>query len=284
VGLNALTEEEEKFHFKMWAINKSPLIIGAILDDNFPAWSLNTLSKKEIIDINQDPDGKAAQLVYRNTEEEWDVWLGDLSGGKKVFGIANWKNENRNIEFDLRKLAIRSANVRDPWTPRDLGRRGAANRIGLNAHELKLWILSDIEVTPSPKSTGYHDAANATITGSARLTPDLRNNGHRIGFIGKGSTATFHYVMATSPGKKMLVLNFVNFDVDYSRGNTRNVNIQVNSGKPQKLTVPLSGQSWQEAGRLTFEVNGFKTGDNDIVLSGFGDYWAPDVIGLEVVE
>jgi alpha-galactosidase len=268
----------------MWAINKSPLIIGAVLDDKFPDYSLETLSKKEIIAINQDPDGKAAQLVLRNTEEEWDVWLGDLTGGNKVFGIANWKNENRNIEFDLHKLGIKSAKVKDPWTPQDLGRRDSINSFDLNAHELKLWVLSDIEAIQSPKSTGYHGAVTATITGSATIASDPKNGGSRIGFLGKGSTTTFRSVKATTPGRKMFALTFVNFDVDYSRANTRNINVQVNGGAPQKLTVPLSGQSWLEAGRLTFEVDGFKAGDNDIFLSGFGDYWAPDVVGLEVLE
>lgn len=113
-GKLVLTPEQEKFHFKMWAINKSPLIIGAILDE-MPQDSLETLKKKEIIAINQDPLGKAARLVQRYTEEQYDIWLGDLSGNKKVLGVANWKGEDRNINFDLRTIGIEAADVRDPW-------------------------------------------------------------------------------------------------------------------------------------------------------------------------
>jgi hypothetical protein len=72
VGLNALSIEEEKFHFGMWAVNKSPLIIGAALDpDRLNKASLEILSNKEIIAINQDSLAKQAQLVRRNTEDEW---------------------------------------------------------------------------------------------------------------------------------------------------------------------------------------------------------------------
>jgi hypothetical protein len=72
VGLNALSIEEEKFHFGMWAINKSPLIIGAALDPGrLNKASLEILLKKEIIAINQDSLAKQAQLVRRNTEDEW---------------------------------------------------------------------------------------------------------------------------------------------------------------------------------------------------------------------
>jgi hypothetical protein len=57
----------------MWAINKSPLIIGAALDPKrLSKASLDILSNKEIIAINQDSLAKQAQLVRRNTEDEWD--------------------------------------------------------------------------------------------------------------------------------------------------------------------------------------------------------------------
>jgi hypothetical protein len=59
-------------NFGMWAINKSPLIIGAALDPGrLNKASLEILLKKEIIAINQDSLAKQAQLVRRNTEDEW---------------------------------------------------------------------------------------------------------------------------------------------------------------------------------------------------------------------
>lgn len=271
----------------MWAINKSPLIIGAILDDSFPKHSLETLSKKEIIAINQDPNGKPANLVRRYAEE-WDVWHGELSGGKQVLGIANWKAQNRNVQFDLRSMGIESADVRDPWTPQDMGRRSGLQTFDLNAHELKLWVLSNIEMTKTPpSSTGYHHAVDGTLTGSAKsdyCTGSDCKYGSRVRYLGRGSTATYSSVSAKTPGTKVMGIDFVNFD--HSDNNIRKINIAINSASSKSWAVPLSGQSWNEYTRLNIEIDGFKDGANTVVFSGVGDDdgWAPDVVGFDVYE
>jgi hypothetical protein len=65
----------------MWAINKSPLIIGAALDpERISQSSLAIMENKEVIAINQDALAQQAMLVRRDTEEEWDIWMGKLSG------------------------------------------------------------------------------------------------------------------------------------------------------------------------------------------------------------
>lgn len=100
----------------MWAINKSPLIIGAALgQDRLSTTSLAIISNEEIIAINQDAFAKQAQLVCRYTEEEWDVWLGELSGARKVLGVANWKNESQRVDIDLASLGVAAAQARDVW-------------------------------------------------------------------------------------------------------------------------------------------------------------------------
>jgi hypothetical protein len=79
VGLNVLSADEERFHFGMWAINKSPLVIGAALDvARLSKTSLAILSNKEVIAINQDSLAKQAQLARRYSEDQWDMWMGEL--------------------------------------------------------------------------------------------------------------------------------------------------------------------------------------------------------------
>ena len=59
VGLHALSAEEERFHFSMWAINKSPLMLGGPVDPNLAGQaSIDILLNEEIIAINQDALGK----------------------------------------------------------------------------------------------------------------------------------------------------------------------------------------------------------------------------------
>jgi alpha-galactosidase len=92
VGNRKLTENQERLHFGLWAIAKSPLIIGADLN-NIPAASLNILKNKGIIDINQDRLGVPAQPFVPPGQPQpvngqiYPYWAGPLSDGV-VIGLS----------------------------------------------------------------------------------------------------------------------------------------------------------------------------------------------------
>ena len=295
VGLNALSLEEERFHFGMWAINKSPLIIGAVLSSpSLSPASVKILSNKEVIAINQDPLAKQAQLVQRHTEEEWDIWLGDLSGNRKVLAIANWRNGTQSVAVDLKSLGIASATARDVWAATDLGSIKGVQNVKLAGHELKLWVLSNLS-SSSLQSAGYHSAANATIQGSARLVScgnqQCAPTGKKVGNIGAGSSVTFGAVNVKSAGKKFVGVDFINYDYAFETAwdqgsNTRNMTISVNGGKAKRWAFPLSGGDWFESERLQIEVDGFLAGGgNNVTFRSSGaDIWAPDFVGFEIFE
>lgn len=297
VGLNALSEEEERFHFGMWAINKSPLIIGAAVDpEKLNKHSLDIMSNTEVIALNQDPLAKQAQLVRRYTEEECDIWLGELSGFRQIIGVANWKNDSQSVEIDLASLGIASAQVRDVWAAKDLGSVEGIQKLDLAGHELRLWLVSNATVAAPLKSSGYHPASNATLTGPATVTACSSGTclpvGSKVGNIALGSDITFHGISASSSGKKMLGVDFVNYDYAFTTAwgwgdNARNATIAVNGGEAKRWAFPLSGGNWEESGRLVIEADGFAQGPNNtVVISGFGNAtsWAPDFVGLEVLE
>jgi|SRR5690242_20433868 len=297
VGLNALSEEEERFHFGMWAINKSPLIIGAAVDpEKLNKHSLEIMSNKEVIAINQDPLAKQAQLVRRHTEEEFDIWLGELSGSRQILGVANWRNESQSAEVDLRSFGIGSAQVRDVWAAKDLGVVEGTQKIDLAAHELRLWLISGAAAAEPLKSTGYHAAANATLTGSAKVVSCSSGTclptGSKVGDIALGSSMTFSNIVASSSGKKALGIDFVNYDYAFTTAwdwgdNARNATIAVNGGAAKRWAFPLSGGNWEESDRLIIEADGFVEGSNNtVVFGGFGNAasWAPDFVGFDVLE
>ena len=297
VGLNALSEEEERFHFGMWAINKSPLIIGAAVDPKkLNQHSLDIMSNKEIISINQDPLAKQAQLVRRYTEEEYDIWLGELSGSRQVLGVANWRNDSQSVEINFASLGIDSAEVRDVWAVKNLGVVNGTQKLDLSGHELRLWVISNATAAAPLKSTGYHFAPNATLGGSAKLTPCSSGTclpaGSKVGNIALGSGATFYNVAASSAGKKTLGVDFVNYDYAFTTAwewgdNARNATIAVNGRTAKRWAFPLSGGDWEESGRLIIEADGFLEGSNNtVVFGGFGNAssWAPDFVGFEVLE
>lgn len=293
VGLNALSIEEERFHFGMWAINKSPLVIGAALNSpSLSKDSINIMSNKEVIAINQDSLAKQARLVRRFTEEEWDIWLGDLSGDRKVLAIANWKGQAQNVMVDLNSLGIASANVRDVWAASDLGSKTGTQSISLKGHELRIWILSSISAT-SLRSAGYYSGADATLGGSARLNTcgdkQCLPTGRKITDIGSNASASFRNVKVASKGKKLVGVDFVNYDYAFTTAwglgtNTRNMTISVNGGKEKRWAFPLSGGNWFESDRLMIEVDGFVAGGNNVTFKAYAGASAPDLVGLEVFE
>jgi alpha-galactosidase len=296
VGLNALSLEEERFHFSMWAINKSPLIIGAVMDPKkLSNASLAILSNKEVIAINQDAFAKQAQLVRRYTEEEYDIWLGELSGSRKVLGIANWKNASQSVDVDLRNLGIAKASGRDVWAAKELGiNLSGTQKIHLAPHEMKLWLLSNITTAPPLKSTGYHAATAATLSGPVTVATKCGMSqclpvGSKVGNITANTSLTFTNITTTTPGKKTLAIDFINYDYAFSTAwawgtNTRNLTVSVNGGTAKRWAFPLSGGDWWESGRLEVEVLGFRRGANRVVVGGVKGEYAPDLVGVEVLE
>lgn len=306
VGLGGLTTQEEQFHFGLWSVLKSPLLIGAELASNStPASSLAILSNEEVIAIDQDPLGEAAELVLRYTEEEWDLWAGNLSDNRKVIGIANWLNESQTVSLDLAStLGFASADeVRDVWGATDLGSvdfilDDNMREVQLEAHELRIWVLTEVEVDESLRfeSSGYyavHDEDSVTISGPAYLEDcqPCAPEGNVVRDIGPEAKVRFEGVTVSSDGSKFVGVDFVNYDYAFHSAwglgtNTRNMTIAVNNNEPKRWAFPLSGNNWSESGRILIELEGFEEGEeNEVVFGGIpGNTWAPDLVGFELFE
>lgn len=307
VGLKALSTEEEKFHFGMWAINKSPLVVGAPMNTSLTSSSsLDILTSADVIALNQDSLANQARLVRRYTTEQYDVWAGELSDARIVLGLANWYNGSQTITVSLpADLGIASASARDAWTGEDLGTISDSYTTTLAGHELHLLVLSDIAnaTAGTQTSAGYYAAAeDATLSGAAAVVTCSSSQclpvGTKVGDIGEGQSAaavTFSNVTASSAGTKLLGVDFINYDVALATAwalgdNTRNMTIAVNqasSADGTRFAFPLSGGDWYDSDRLYVYVDGFVAGDaNEVVFTAYGDdaTWAPDLVGFEVFE
>lgn len=280
----------------MWAIFKSPLLIGAIIDrEQTPEESLDILGNKEVIAINQDPLAKPAELVRRYTEEEYDILAGELSEDRLVVGIANWKNDSQTIELDLSSVGIESANARDVWASSDLGMLSGTQEFDLSGHELKLFVLSDISPSEEQLSSGYYTAADASLEGSARVETcdedECVPTGSKVGNISDDSSITFSSVNGSDGGKKLVGVDYINYDYAFTTAwdlgsNIRNMTVAINGGEPKRWAFPLSGSDWYETGRMMIEVDGFNEGkENEVVFGGApGSDFAPDLVGFEIFE
>ncbi|KAG7116246.1 Alpha-galactosidase D like protein [Verticillium longisporum] len=292
IGLGALSYEEERFHFGFWSLMKSPLFIGGVMDRaEIPAESLKIMSNEEAIAINQDPLAKAAELVIRYTVEEWDIWAGELSGGRKALGIANWKNETQTVNVNLSLIGVASAKTRDVWAHAD-GAIAGTQEVKLAPHELRLLVLSDIEETAAPKEADYYSIVNATLAGGARLVdcqPDeCAPVQKKAGNIGGDASVTFRGVSAPSDGALRVGVDFINYDYHHTIGdwesNSRNLTVSVNQADGKRWAFPLAGGDWFETGRLLIELDGFVAGDeNEVVFTApTQGRFAPDLVGFAI--
>jgi len=103
IGNGGLSEAEERAHFGLWAIAKSPIIIGTNLA-NIKTSSLNILKNSAIIAINQDSLGKAAKYFTPSGQSGpgnslYPYWAGPLSDGVVVGIVASNGALNYNVNF-----------------------------------------------------------------------------------------------------------------------------------------------------------------------------------------
>ncbi|KAL2784626.1 glycoside hydrolase superfamily [Aspergillus keveii] len=116
VGLDGvLSVPEEQTHFSLWAVLKSPLVIGAAIA-GMRAESLEILRNEDVIAFNQDTVGESARLRRRWSDAGYEVWSGPLEGDRVVAALINWSDEERELTLDLPDVGLQFAGgVRNIW-------------------------------------------------------------------------------------------------------------------------------------------------------------------------
>jgi alpha-galactosidase len=114
-----LTPNEQYTHVSLWCLLAAPLIFSGDITRLDP-FTLSLLTNDEVIDVDQDSLGQAAQRITINGTSE--VWARDLEDGAKAVGLFNRGNVETNITLKWSDLGInRSGQVRDLWRQKDLG-------------------------------------------------------------------------------------------------------------------------------------------------------------------
>lgn len=119
VGNDVFTIPEEQTHFSLWAIIKSPLVIGAALKDsktNINAGSLAILKNPSVINYNKDSLSIAAGFRRRWTEEGYELWGGPLSGNRFVAAVINLFDTPQELTLNLPDVGFQTAGtLNDIW-------------------------------------------------------------------------------------------------------------------------------------------------------------------------
>ena len=122
---NGMTNTEDKSHFTLWSMMASPLFAGNDLRI-MKSETLNILTNKEIIAINQDALG--IQGFKYQSENGVDVWVKPLFDENWAVVFLNRSDKTQKINFDWKKhiiedndfkfilnLTSQKYNVRDLW-------------------------------------------------------------------------------------------------------------------------------------------------------------------------
>jgi alpha-galactosidase len=124
VGNGGMNDDEYRTHMSLWAILAAPLIAGNDLAKMTP-YTLELLTNREVIAIDQDPLGKQGHRVTQ--EGPFEVWMKPLADGSKAVGLFNRQRTTEQLSVDFAALGITGeVTVRDLWLKKDLGTfRGA---------------------------------------------------------------------------------------------------------------------------------------------------------------
>ena len=143
---NGMTNTEDKSHFTLWSMMASPLFAGNDLRI-MKSETLNILTNKEIIAINQDALG--IQGFKYQSENGVDVWVKPLFDENWAVVFLNRSDKTQKINFDWKKhiiedndfkfilnLTSQKYNVRDLWEHINLGNTNKIKQKELAPHDV----------------------------------------------------------------------------------------------------------------------------------------------------
>jgi alpha-galactosidase len=134
------TPDEQRTLMTLWSIARSPLIMGGDLR-HLDAATLALLTNREVLAVNQaSRDNRPLHLI-----EEVRTWTARAETGEArylaMFNISD-KGDSKPVSFDLSRLGLKSAKVRDLWAQRDLGTSQGRVSATLAPHASLLYSLT----------------------------------------------------------------------------------------------------------------------------------------------
>lgn len=128
------TEDEQYTMMSLWALSRSPLMLGCELTD-LDEFSLKLITNEEMLRINQ----TSSNNRQHSRRDDCVVWAADGSEGEKYLGLFNLKEEARIVGAIFDELGIRgSQRVFDVWSGEEIGTYEEFVAFLLKPHQCKL--------------------------------------------------------------------------------------------------------------------------------------------------
>ena len=143
MGYTGCNEAEYRYHFALWCMMMSPLMIGCDvrnMDENVH----KLLTNKELIAINQDKDTRPPMFIRDNAgSTEALLTFRHLSDGRFAFGFFNNYDTDKNFmipyyEIGLDPLCGWGFDMTDAFTGEHLGVKAEYVQVRVPAHDCKI--------------------------------------------------------------------------------------------------------------------------------------------------
>jgi len=139
VGNGGMSDGEYKTHMSLWSILAAPLLAGNDVRNMSPSIH-EILTNREVIAVDQDPQGKQGRRVWQSGDQE--VWVRDLAGGAKAVGLFNRGEKDADIGVSWADLGFAGSSkelkVRDLWNHQNVEASGARYSTRVPAHGVVL--------------------------------------------------------------------------------------------------------------------------------------------------
>ncbi|MBC8592648.1 alpha-galactosidase [Oscillospiraceae bacterium N12] len=273
VGGEGLTPTEEEAHFGLWCIMSSPLLIGCDLS-SLPESSLQLLTNKELIALNQDPLGLQAYVVQH--ENEGYVLVKDIEQKRgNVRAVALYNPSDTACTFSVPFSVLEfdgNVKVRDLVKHADLGSFAGNFEQTLPPHSgMFLRMEGDTRLEPTVYEAEWaylplYNDLGKNSKGISYAYDGEASGKMKVGFIGgqPENYAEWAEVYSDKGGRYHMTIN-------YSYGKDRELELTVNDSTIKIHSLADDDDHHQ----LTVPVD-LKPGYN-LVRMGNSYNWAPDI-------
>ncbi len=153
VAKAGMTQDEYRSQFAMWCMWSSPLTLSFDLRKPISDDDLALMTNQELIAINQDRMGQAAEYVSED-ENQCMLFFKDLENGDVAVAVINMSSSAHPYTIDFSEIPALQADqeyfVRDLQTRTDAGKaKGSLEISSIKSHETKVYRLSKDEIGSS---------------------------------------------------------------------------------------------------------------------------------------
>ena len=154
VGNGGMNKIEYKTHFTLWAMAKSPLLIGCDLR-TITDETLSIIKNKHLIDINQDKLGKQAKCVINCDDNDFSgnsiapqIAYVESSDNSFALAATNWNNKDIfKIDVNLTKIGISGEEFKalDLWNNTEFTVNSLFTIPDIHPHETKAYKITKVK-------------------------------------------------------------------------------------------------------------------------------------------